>query len=95
MTDEPKRVRLRNREDGTGLEVTGLEHALVRRVVLVADPLEPPRVFLELLGHELDVDVAALVVPAPAPARPLTPLERKVGTCQRTGRRTFPRKGTT
>lgn len=62
-----KRVRITNRKDGMGLVVTGLEAAKVRRVVLVADPLVPPRVFLELLGQEVDIDLAAVVVAEPWP----------------------------
>lgn len=62
-----KRVTIRNRPDGMGLLVQGLEHALVRRVVLVADPLVPPRVFVELVGYELELDVAAILEDVPRP----------------------------
>lgn len=59
------RVRITSRPDGLGLEVSGLEHAKVRRLVLVADPLVPPRVFLELLGHEVDIDLGAVLADEP------------------------------
>lgn len=61
----PKVVKVRNREDGLGLEVSGLEHALVRRLVLVADPLVPPRVFVELVGTNVELDVAGLLEDQP------------------------------
>lgn len=69
MSDQqnPHAVRITNRPDGLGLLVLGLEHAQVRRLVLVADPLVPPRVFVELVGADLELDVTALLAGEVAP----------------------------